>query len=86
MKERDNFTLETRRLEDRLRLSVTTEIPPRANKLSTRSSFLYQVTVSGTSGDSSARQVKFMSLPTCTKTSRSPKMRARDTESKKEDL
>ena len=60
--------------------SVTTEMPPRTSKLSTLISFLYQTTPSGTSGDSSARQVKFISLPTCTKTSRSPRIRALDTE------
>jgi len=79
--EKKNFDLpNTRRLEDLLLLSVTIDIPPLVSRLSTGIEFLYQVTLLGGSGDSSALHVRLISLRCWTRTSRSPRMLALETE------
>ena len=61
---------------------LTTEMPPLARSESILLPSLSQVTEVGGCGVSSARQVRLMSLSNCTKTSRSPMMRALETEIK----
>ena len=50
-----------------------------ARRESTLTPSLYHMTLEGGCGESLERQVRLMSLPNCTRTSRSPTMRAFDT-------